>query len=316
MPYYFFLLLALFFSGCASQKEYLRANFHQYPEVKLLSVPFIAQEKYFCAPATLAMVANNLGHKTSPNQLAQMLYSPLSKGTFQNDLLATTRRLGLIAVPVNSFEEIVQSLNEDIPILIFQNLGLSWIPKWHYALIVGYDFPQENIILHSGEYENFPLKIRTFEKTWKRVENWGLVIVNPGTIPNFLAEEDMVKATAGLELGVHPQQIQLKLAKISYEAILKKWPKSLGALVGAGNISYQLNDYKNSAKFYEKATSSHPESFGAWYNYAMLLIETKKFKKAHWAADKALENAEPLLKEAYREKLEKTFAEAKQPSHH
>ncbi|MBC7538003.1 MAG: PA2778 family cysteine peptidase [Bacteriovorax sp.] len=295
MSLFRFLLLALLFTGCATRGEKLRTEFLITPDQKILDIPFIAQTDYHCGPAALAMVSNSLGVETTSEELSSMLYTPQAKGTFQNDLMAATRRLGFIAVPVKDIKQIFDEINNGNPILIFQNLGLSWIPKWHYALVVGYDLNQNEMILHSGETKNYRIKISTFESTWKRVDNWGLIIVRPGSIPKTASEIDMIKASARLETTGH-----MNNAKISYEKILEKWPESLGSQIGLGNIYYQLNDYEKSSFHLKQATDSHPNASGAWYNYAIVLMTMKKKEEAHFAAKKALETTDPAAAKIYK----------------
>lgn len=271
--------LALLFSGCATRGEKLRAEFSNFPEQKILDVPFYAQTDYHCGPAALAMVANYAGLSTSADELSQILYTPGARGTYQNDLIAATRRMGLIAVPINETRQIIQEINSGLPILIFQNLGLSWIPKWHYAVVIGYDWQNNEMILHSGEYQNYRMALSTFENTWQRVDSWGHVLVRPGTIPVTASELSMVKATAGLELALH-----LDDAQISYEKILARWPQSLGALIGLGNIHYQKKEFMKARDYLKMATEAHPQSPGAKNNYALAskayLEEQKKIKKS------------------------------------
>ncbi|MBC7538132.1 MAG: PA2778 family cysteine peptidase [Bacteriovorax sp.] len=258
-------ILALICSGCATQGQKLKASLQgQYPDQKVLDVPFYAQEKYFCGPASLSIMANNLGLVTSSDELAPMIYSPEAHGTFQNDIISATRRLGLIAVPVNNLKNIVQEINDEHPIMVFQNLGLSWIPKWHYAVVTGYDLSKNEIILHTGEYKNYRLSFTAFENTWERVSYWGLVIVKPGVIPKTANELDVVVATAGLELLNKWEE-----AKISYEKILERWPQSLGALVGLGNVYFNKKDYKKASEYLKLATAAHPQSVGAKNNYEL-----------------------------------------------
>lgn len=290
----FFLLL---FTGCATRGEKLKSRY-SFPAKKVIPVEFISQAKYHCAPASLTMLINHLGNQSTLNQVTEMLYTPEAKGTFQNDVLAATRRLGLVAIPVKKLTNVLKEINHENPVLVFQNLGLSWLPKWHYALVTGYDLNANQMILHTGEMKNFPMKISTFEKIWARVDEWGLIIVKPGTIPVTATEEDMISATAGLEHAG-----QLNPAITSYEKILIKWKESLGALVGLGNIYYQKDEYKKSQAYLKQATEYHPKAAGAWYNYALALYADNKLKESKFAAGKAIENAESQMIDSYKKNL-------------
>jgi tetratricopeptide (TPR) repeat protein len=249
------IFLALLITSCATRGEKLRASFLNYPDILILDIPFYAQTQYHCGPAALAMTINHLGINTSTIELSEMIYTPGVLGTFQTDLTTATHRLGLIAAPVQNIQNVILELNDGNPILVFQNLGLKWIPKWHYAVVVGYDLTKNEIILHTGEFKNYRMKISTFENTWNRVDNWGLLIVKPGVIPRTTSEAEIVKATASLELIG-----ELQLAQLSYENILKKWQYSLGALVGLGNVHYQKKEYLKAREYLEKAMATNPQS--------------------------------------------------------
>lgn len=277
------ILIFVLFTGCATRGEILRDKFLISPDEKILDVPFIDQADYHCGPASLSMASSSIGKTLSPDTLAPMLYTPKSLGTYQNDLLGASRRLGLLAIPINQIEDVFSEIKNGQPVLIFQNLGLSILPKWHYALVVGYDLLNSEIILHSGNQKYFRLSINTFEKTWKRVDNWGQIIVKPGTIPITASEEKMVAATAALET--------IKLyteAQLSYEKILSQWPSSLGALVGLGNRSFHLSRLEEAEKYLSKAVSFHPKASGAWYNYAVVLVARNKKYEAKVAAQNAI----------------------------
>ena len=290
--------MAFLLTACASRGENLKAEFSISPEEILLNVPFIAQTDYHCGSASLAMVVNNLGNKITSDELSQMVYTPGSSGTFQNDLISATRRLGLIAIPINNIRQIFNEINNKNPILVFQNLGLSWMPRWHYAVVVGYDLRRNEIVLHSGNSKNFRLNIRTFEKTWNRVQNWGLLIVKAGSIPQSASEIDMVKSTAGLEIVHHFDQ-----ALVSYKEILKKWPESLGALVGIANISFLQNNLTEAKNDLEMAIKFHPQAAGVWHNYAQILKNLKLIKEARFAAKKAIEFSDPASTKIYAQNL-------------
>ncbi len=299
----FLFLFAFLFAGCASRGEKLKAKYGLTNQEIVHDVPFIEQADYFCGPATLAMNLKFIGSKHSTTELSSMLFTPHMKGTLQNDMISATRRLGVIAIPVTKMIDVINTVKDGHPVLIFQNLGLSWYPRWHYALVVGYNLQDSVLILHSGKFKNMRMKISTFENTWARVENWGLIIVQPGSIPQITDENEMLKASAGLELAGHFEK-----AKMSYEAILKKWPLSSGAYLGLGNISYQMSDYPQAIKSLKRSIELKPDSAGAWFNYAIVLIETGDIKNARPAASKAIALAGETLKASYQQKLDSAFS--------
>lgn len=292
------LICILFiFTACATRGEKLKAKY-SFLDKKNIPVEFISQEKFHCAPAALTMLLHHAGNASTLDQVTGMLYTPDAKGTFQNDVIAATRRLGLIAIPIKKLNNLLTEINQDHPVLVFQNLGLSWLPQWHYALVTGYNLDENVMILHSGDQKNFTMKIPTFEKIWDRVDEWGLIIVKPGEIPVTANENDMISSTAGLEIAGKSDA-----AVLSYEKILTRWKESLGALVGLGNIYYQKDNYKKSQAYLKQATELHPKAAGAWYNYALVLYADKKMNEAKFAASKAIENAESQMINMYKNNL-------------
>lgn len=210
------LFSLLLLTACSSRAEKKRQYSFLSTHKKIIDVPFEAQEKFHCGPAALSMIANYSGKSVTAQDLASTLYTPDAKGTFQNDLLAGVRRLGLIPIPVTGMKNLLREIDSGKPVLIFQNLGLSWLPRWHYAVVVGFDLKKEEIILHSGETRNLHLSWITFENTWARTEEWGLVTAKPGEIPVTATEADIVKETAMLETS------SMENAETSYRGILRQ----------------------------------------------------------------------------------------------
>ena len=62
--------------------------------------------------------------------------------------------------------KILSELRAGHPVLVFQTLGLSWIPRFHYAVAIGYDLSARTLLLHTGRSERRPVSLRLFERTW------------------------------------------------------------------------------------------------------------------------------------------------------
>lgn len=236
------------------------------------------------------MMLGHLGKQVPVDELAAQSFTPGKEGALQADVITSIRRRGLISAPVRTLENLLLELNAGYPVLILQNLGLKWIPRWHYAVAVGYDLQESEIILHTGPDAFRSLGLFTFEKTWKRSENWGLLILKPGQLPVSVSEVELLKSTAQLE-----KMSFLKEARESYTSILKKWPGSLGALIGLGNITFTKKEFGASAQFLKTATELHPDSAEAWHNYSLALSALKKPKDAKIAAAKAVSLAQGNL---------------------
>ena len=200
-------------------------------------VPFFPQEKYYCGPAATAMTLAWSGLPVTQEEMAEQVYTPGREGTLQPDVIAAMRRNGRLAVPVDSLRDLLAEIAAGRPVLVFQNLGLAIYPQWHFAVAVGYDLENRKLIMHTGTYQSRPVALRTFEHTWRRGGYWALVVLEPGEMPVAAEELDVVRAAAGLErVSRHAD------AARAYEAILERWPHSLPAWMGLGNVRYALAD--------------------------------------------------------------------------
>ena len=71
--------------------------------------------------------------------MAAAVYTPGREGTLASDMIAAARRNGRVAVPVTSLPALLAELAAGNPVIVFQNLGLGFVPRWHYAVAFGYD---------------------------------------------------------------------------------------------------------------------------------------------------------------------------------
>jgi tetratricopeptide (TPR) repeat protein len=264
------LLLALATTGCVTMapqtKELLASlpNISDHAQVE--GVPFINQSAGYCGPATLAMAMQWAGTPITLEALAPEVYTPGMKGSLQEDMISASRRHGLNAIPIEGMEALLREIDAGHPVIIFENLALSWYPAWHYAVAFGYDLPAHQIILHSGPDTEKHWDLSKFERSWEYSDHWGLVVLPPGELSVSANELEHLKSAVGLE-----QIGQLDAAEKSYQAILSKWPLSLGALVGLGNIDYQRNDVAGAVHYLTLATQFHPDSLIAQHNLAVAL---------------------------------------------
>ena len=70
---------------------------------ELETVPFHAQADFQCGPAALAMAFGAAGKPIEPEVLVPQVYLPGRHGSLQVEMLATTRRNGLVAVEHSLF---------------------------------------------------------------------------------------------------------------------------------------------------------------------------------------------------------------------
>ena len=290
MPGVFFLL-TLLLSGCATQTRMLlkQTPAHLPPRVELTSTPFFAQERYQCGPATLAMSLNAAGIGISPDSLVPQVFVPKREGSFQPEMRAAGRRNGAFSMTIPPrLDALLSEVAAGNPVIVLQNLSLPISPLWHYALVIGYDLNQEEIILRSGTTERLAMPVSTFEHTWKRSDFWGMVTLPPGRLPATAEQGTASDALVAFEKNASPAQ-----ARKAYEAALKRWPDSLVLQLGLGNTAYAAGDRPAAAEVFRRATEKHPDSAPAFNNLATVLADLGRFDEAKQAAQKAVDLGGP-----------------------
>lgn len=254
--------------ACASKahqtEALLRGPFEGPPAHVLESAPYVKQDAGFCGPAALAMAMQAAGKEVSVEALSAQVMTAGAKGSLQMDMISAARRNGMMAVPVEDIKQIAGEVASGRPVIVFQNLGLNWLPRWHYAEVVGYDLPNQEIVMHSGDEAFRREPLRYFERSWGLADFWALVILKPGDLSATGTELAHLKAAAGLE-----QAQLLDEAARAYDGILTKWPESLGALVGRANIAYQRTEYRAAVDLLQRAAKAHPDSIVARHNLAV-----------------------------------------------
>lgn len=298
-PGVFFALILMLslLSGCATQTRLLLheppANLP--PRAELTAVPFFPQERYQCGPATLAMALQAAGIDIRPEVLVPQVYVPQREGSLQPEMLASGRRNGAFSMTIPSrLDALLAEVSAGNPVIVLQNLSLPISPLWHYALVIGYDLDQREIILRSGTTERMLLPMATFEHTWKRSDYWGMVTLPPGRMPETAEEATAADALVSFEKNAGPED-----ARKAYAAALQRWPNNLIMRLGYGNAAYAAGDRTAAAAAYRRATEAHPDSAPAFNNLATVLSELGDFDQARQVAEKALALGGPWRQASY-----------------
>lgn len=304
MKIWFLLALMALGSGCATkavQTEAFLKSPHGLPvSQEIESVPFINQEAGHCGPATLTMAMNWAGRPISVNEIAPQVYTPGMKGSFQTDMISAARRQGFMAVRIEGVNALMSEVAAGHPVIVFENLALSWAPTWHYALVFGYDLRDQTVLMHSGPEASKRWDMAKFERSWMLGDYWGLVVLPPGRLAAAADEIAHVTAAAGLEQAQKNPE-----AQVSYEAILARWPQSLGAKIGLANLAYKEKRFSQSVEWLTKATQEHPESAAAWHNRAFAEGAAQRLQEANRSARRALALVPRDSRLEYEKSLEK-----------
>jgi len=287
-------------SGCASfrQKEMPPLPENLPASHELTAVPFFPQEEYQCGPAALAMAISWSGLPARPEDLVEQVYTPSRKGSLQLAMIAAARRHGRLAYKISDLESLLPEIATGYPVIILQNLGFSWFPVWHYAVVVGYDAVQEHVIVRSGTTSRKVMPFGVFEKTWARSNYWGIIILQPSQLPALAKEKTYLSAVLGLE-----KAHQFQAAVSGYRTALTRWPQSLTARMGLGNSYYALGDFMNSENAFREIIRLHPRAGAAYNNLAQILMERGRYPESLEMARKAVSLGGPL-QAVYRQTLQ------------
>ncbi len=252
---------------------------------ELTQVAFYPQQEHQCGPSSLAMALQHAGVNVQPQQLTNLVYLPEKQGSLQVEMLAAARRHGMVAYLLPpKLADVLAEIAEGNPVVVLQNLGLSWYPVWHYAVAVGYELRREQVILRSGHESRQTLPFFTFENTWARSNYWAMVVLPPGRLPQTATPETYLPGIAALEHSSPESDVWP-----AYTAAMQRWPDNLAAKIAAGNFAYSRNNLILAEQLFLEAAQAHPDSVAAFNNLAQTLSDLGKYAAALVAARRAVE---------------------------
>lgn len=269
----FFIAQAL--TACATVPLQAKKVLEDPPQVArshtIAAVPFIEQQTAQCGPTTLAMVLEHYGENPDLDVLVSQILTKNKNGSLQANMIGGARRQGMMAMTLNSFSDLIKEIDAGHPIIIFENLALSWWPQWHYAVVYGYDLDRQEVYLHTGKEQSTTISFAHLEADWSMGDYWGLVVLPPKELSVSASELDHINSAAVLEsIGKTTE------AEQAYEAILSRWPQSLGTHLGLANIYYAKSHYKKAVDTLKRAQAFHPESKTLKHNYSVALKKLSK----------------------------------------
>jgi tetratricopeptide (TPR) repeat protein len=237
-------------------------------KVELAQVPFFPQLEYQCGPAALATALSAAGVKTTPEALVPQVYLPARKGSLQVEMLAAARRHGLVSYALAPrFEDLLREIAAGHPVIVLQDLGLFG-STWHYAVAVGYDYPNGMLVLRSGTQEREVMPFAVHEAVWKRSGYWAMVALPPGRIAVSADEGRWLAALAAFERAG-----EARAAQAAYRAFLERWPASVGARIGLANAHHALGELGEAEGALREALARDPGSAAALNNLAQTLSD-------------------------------------------
>ncbi len=300
-------MLALFSWGCLAACSAIPDRVSDYgpaaAPTELTETPFYAQERYQCGPAALMTILEASGAGTDMETLIRRVYLPARQGSLQAELVAATRaedRIPYRLAP--KLSSLTAELDAGRPVLVLQNLGVSWLPRWHYAVVVGVNPGTDEIVLRSGTERRRVTRTATFLRTWRRSGYWSLVALRPGEMPAEADRERWFGTLAALEETGH-----VRNARAGWQAALERWPDATVARFGLANCEFMLGNWAAAEAGYRALLASQPGLVMVRNNLAAALLKMDRVDEARNEAMLALRQSEGTT--AYRQAIEETLAE-------
>jgi hypothetical protein len=310
-------LLLVLLAGCATPpqtRQLLQTPGDTLPaRVELAETPFFPQQQYQCGPAALATVLAAHGIGVTPDELVERVYVPALQGSLREEITATARDYGMLVYPLRaSLADLLGETAHGNPVLVFQNLGLPLLPKWHFAVVTGYDLSTREILLRSGTTRRWRTSLGTFERTWARGNYWALVILPAGQIPASAVPASYLAAARDLEVTG-----RTGAAGSAYRAATERWPDLPAGWLAWGNNLYSAGQFRQSEAAFRMATVLAPADARAWNNLAYALLQNACATEAQQAAAcaAALAPDEPRYLETRKEIAELAVANPSQAAH-
>lgn len=289
----------LLLAGCATPAQHARAFWkgREPARVELATVPFHPQRDYQCGPAALATVLGAAGAGVTPDALAREVFIPARHGSLQTELQVSARQRGFLSYVLRpDSRALLEEVASGRPVLVLQNLGVRLWPRWHYAVVVGYDVGGDRLLLRSGTRARLSLPRPRFEGTWDRAGRWAMVVARPGELPVSAEATGYARAVADLEsAGATPDAL---LA--AYAAGHDRWPGDSLLTFGLANQLAARADWPGAERLLRALLVTEPGQVAARNNLAMVLLRTGRVDEAAREAAGALATArgtvwEPMI---------------------
>jgi tetratricopeptide (TPR) repeat protein len=282
------LIALLWLSGCATAPQSARIG-ETVPvglpdRVELTGTPFFPQEDYQCGPAALATLLVGQGVAVTPEELVGEVYVPERRGSLQAEMRAAARARGLVAYRLRpELADVLTELAAGNPVLVFQNLGLRAAPRWHYAVVIGYDLEAREIVLRSGTIERHVNDLARFERTWARGERWAFVALPPDRLPATAEALSWLGAVNELE-----QTGMLTAAGSGYRTAIARWPENHIGFLGLANVQFAAGDFGAAERALRDLLQTQPRRHEAWNNLGHVLAARQCGHEARAAAECAV----------------------------
>jgi tetratricopeptide (TPR) repeat protein len=266
-----FSLASIFLAACATRAPFIPAHLPPGAQahVELDATPFFPQKKYQCGPAALATVLGATSTAATPDALVPIVYLPARHGSLQVEMQAAPRKFGRLSYVLSrNMESILAELGAGRPVLVLHNYGLPIWPRWHYAVVIGYDAAKDTVIMRSGVKRRREWRTRTFMVAWHNGGRWAMVALRPGETPASANPTLYLEAAADFERDASPED-----SAKAFDAAIARWPAEPLAWIGRGTAHYRAREFATAAQDYAAALHIDATQAGARNNLAQTLLD-------------------------------------------
>jgi len=293
--------LLVLLGGCDTHGALIEPSAHR-AVVELSDTPFFPQRTHQCGPAALATALGASRVDVTPDELEPLVYLPKKYGSLQIEMLAAPRKYGRLTYTLEpELDAVLDELDAGRPVLVLHNYGVPFLPRWHYAVVVGYDPKRATLILRSGTTQRLVLSAGNFMRAWDNGGRWAMVVLRPGELPANPDRARYLEAAAAFERVAKPQE-----SLLTFDAAVKHWADDPVAWVGRGTAHYRSGDLTGAADDYAAALRIDASQIGARNNLAMTLLDLGCPQQARSQLDK-IEMGQ--LKSALRDAIADTRAQ-------
>jgi len=278
-----FVVAALAVAGCAGAP---RVDGTSLPAVELEDVPFFPQTDYQCGPAALATILAHEGLPVDADSLAPAVYIEGLRGSLQAELLAATRRHGLVPYRLRPDPDaLFAEVGSGKPVLVLQNLGLDRFPVWHYAVVVGFDPARREVLLRSGTEHRRREPLKRFLRSWARADHWAFVAAAPDEPPVTADADGWIRAVTDAARVLAPSS-----ADAALHAATSRWPNAPIVMYASAVRAGEAGRWEDAARAYAMLLEHEPGNVAARNNLANMLAEGGCLGEALRQARAALED--------------------------
>jgi tetratricopeptide (TPR) repeat protein len=194
------------------------------------------------------------------------------------------RRQGRLIYPIApQLEAVLASLEQGYPVLVMQNRGLRIFPLKRFAVVVGADRAQEKFLLRMGVEERLEIPFEVFERNWARADYWGMLVLDPSTVPDSLDPRMVVRELALLE-----HEGALAEAQQGFNEAVLNWPEQKPAWLGLASTSMRLGQLERAEATLRELVRRAPGYGAGLNNLADLLLKTGRPMEALPLAEQAV----------------------------